>query len=176
MRMSRRQFFGGFTGKERPRRQLNRAAAIDAFVRTNLLPYDFCLTDQQVEHLLGVVRSEMTEGDGTEFSGEERQRMATIAQETIEPWREDYCKAEEKRRDAMVLVREFLLTEAAPETSKRQPNRFQIPSSKTLEEIEREALSWLYGLPDARLASLDAADLKDLVFSEMSIRCQADPD
>jgi hypothetical protein len=173
MGMSRRQFFRGFTGKEGPSRRLNRAAAVDAYVRTNLLPYDFCLTDEQVEHLLRTVRCELTGGDGSEFSTEERQRMAAIAHETIQTWREDYWKAEEKRRDAIALVREFLHTEAAPEAIERMRDRFQIPSFKTLEdEIERLALSWLYALPNARLAPLNSVELKDLVFSEMNIWCQ----
>lgn len=173
--MSRRQFFRGFTGKEGPRRQLNRAAAVDAYVRTNLLPYDFCLTDEQVEHLLEAVRCELITGKGSEFSTEERQRMAAIAQEKIQIWRGDYGRAEEKRRDAIILVREFLRTEAAPEAIERMRNRFQIPSFRTPEdEIEGRARSWLYGLPDARLAPLNAAELKDLVFSQMSIWCQPD--
>ena len=66
MEMSRRQFFRGLTGKDR-------AAAIDAFVRTNLLPYDFSLTGEQIEQLLGTVRSKLTGGKGTDFSSEERQ-------------------------------------------------------------------------------------------------------
>ena len=156
MPMSRRQFFRRFTGKEEPRHQLNRAAAVDVYVRTNLLPYDFCLTDEQVEHLLGVVRSELAGGEGTEFSSEERERMAAIAQETIRAWREDYGNAEEKRRDAVILVREFIHTKAAPAA------------------LERRAVSWLYKLPNARLAPLNAAELKELVFSQMSAWCQQD--
>jgi hypothetical protein len=177
MEMSRRQFFKGITGKEGPRREVNRAAAIDAFVRTNLLPYDFCLTDSQVEHLLRVVRSQLAEGQGSEFSGEERQRMAAIAHETIEEWREEYLNAEEKRREATMLVREFLQTEGAPEMLEHIRKRLQIPSFKNLEdEIERFALSWLYGLPNERLAPLNAAELKDLVFSEIRIWSQPDSD
>jgi hypothetical protein len=171
MRMSRRQFFRGFT----PGRQLNRAAAVDAYVRTNLLPYDFCLTDQQVEHVLRTVRSELTGGEGSDFSTEERQRMAAIAQEVIQTWREEFWKAEEKRRDAMMLVREFLRTEAAPDALERLRHRFQITSFRTVEyEIERLALSWLSGLPNASLAALNLEELKDLVFSEMRNWCQAD--
>jgi len=176
MRMSRRQFFREFTGKEGHRRQLSRAEAVNAYVRTNLLPYDFCLTEEQVEQLLQAVRRELSGGEGSEFSSEERQRMAAIAQETIRPWREDYWKAEEKRREAVILVREFLDTEAAPEALERMRNRFQIPPFGTLkDEIEGRARSWLYESPDARLAPLNAAELKDLVFSEMSTWGQPDP-
>jgi hypothetical protein len=156
MEMSRRQFFRGLRGKEKPRHQLNRAAAVDAYVRTNLLPYDFSLTDEQIEHLLGVVRSELAGGEGTEFSSEERQCMAAIAQETIQPWREDFCNAEEKRRDAIILVREFIHTNAAPD------------------DLESRAVSWLYKLPNARLAPLNPPELKELVFSQMSAWCQPD--
>ena len=147
--MSRRQFFRGLTRKDR-------AAAVDAYVRTNLLPYDFSLTDEQLEHLLGAVRSELADGKGTGFSSEERQRMAEIARETIQGWREEYWNAEEKRRDGIEFIREFIHTKAAPEA------------------IERRAVSWLYAIANARLASLNAAELKELVFSQMSAWCQPD--
>src|SRR5262245_1794208 len=146
MEMSRRQFFRGLTGKDR-------AAAVDAYVRTNLLPYDFSLTDEQIEQLLGAVRSKLAAGKGTDFSSEERQRMAEIAQEMIRAWREEYWNAEEKRRDGIQFIHEFIRTNAAPEA------------------LERKAVSWLYNLPNARLAPLNAAELKELVFSQMSAWC-----
>ena len=149
MEMSRRQFFRGLTGKDR-------AAALDAYVRTHLLPYDFSLTDEQVEHLLGAVRSELAGGKGTDFSSEERQRMSAIAQEKVQGWREEYLSAEEKRRDGIEFIREFIYTKAAPDA------------------LERRAVSWLYSLPNARLAPLHAAELKELVFSQMSAWCQPD--
>jgi hypothetical protein len=139
----------------------------------NLLPYDFCLTDEQVEHLLGAVRGELAGGEGTEFSTEERRCMAAMAQEAIRGWREEYWKAEERRRDALLLVREFLLTEATPETMERIRDRFRLSSSAAIEEdIERRAHSWLCDLPNARLARMDPAELKDLVFSTIRIWCE----
>ena len=146
MEMSRRQFFRGLTGKDR-------MAAVDAYVRTNLLPYDFSLTGEQIEQLLGAVRSQLAGGKGTDFSNEERQRMAEIAQEMIRAWREEYWNADEKRRDGIEFIREFIRTKAAPEA------------------LERRAVSWLYDLPNARLAPLNAAELKELVFSQMSAWC-----
>jgi hypothetical protein len=168
MRMSRRLFFKGLTGKEGPRRRVDRAAAIDAYVRTNLLPYDFCLTDSQVEELLRAVRSEFTEGEGSELSPEERRRITVSAQETIEFWRDEYLKAEDKRRDAAILVREFLHTEATPDLLEGLRNHFQIPATKIVEdEIERSAVSWLYALPNAHLAPLNAEELRNLVFTQI---------
>ena len=146
MEMSRRQFFRGLTGKDRP-------AALDAWVRTNLLPYDFSLTDEQIELLLGAVRSKLASGKGTDFSSEERQRMAEIAREMIRAWREDYWVAEEKRREGIELIREFIKAKATPEI------------------LERKGVSWLYNLPNARLAPLNTAELKELVFSQMSAWC-----
>jgi hypothetical protein len=141
----------------------------------NLLPYDFCLTDEQVERLVEVVRSELAGGEGAEFSADERRCMAAIAQEAIRGWREEYWKAEETRRDALLLVREFLLTEAPPETMERIRDRFRISSSTAIEaEIERRAHSWLCNLPDARLARMDPAEVRDLVFSTLRIWCEPD--
>jgi hypothetical protein len=149
MEMSRRQFFRGLTGKDRP-------AALDAYVRTNLLPYDFSLTDEQMESLLGAVRSKFAGGKGTDFSSEERQRMAEIAREMIRAWREEYWNAEEKRREGIELIREFIRTKTAPEA------------------LEPRTVSWLYDLPNARLAPLNAAELKELVFSQMEGWCRSD--
>ena len=79
-----------------------------------------------------------------------------IAQEMIRAWREDYWNAEEKRRDGIEFIREFIRTKAAPEA------------------LERRAVSWLYNQPNARLAPLNAAELKALVFSQMSAWCLSD--
>jgi hypothetical protein len=143
MEMSRRQFFRGLTGKDR-------ATAIAAFVRTNLLPYDFSLTGEQIDQLQEAVRSKLAGGKGSDFSSEERQRMADIAQEMIRAWREDYWNAEEKRREGSEFIREFILSSAAPEG------------------LEGRGVSWLYSLPNARLARLSAAELKELVLSQMN--------
>jgi hypothetical protein len=152
---------------------VSREAAVDVFVRTHLLPYDFCVTDEQVEHLVGAVRRELAGGEGTEFSTEDRRRMAAVAQEAIRGWREDHWRAEEKRRDALLLVREFLLTEAGPEAKERLRDRFRIASSAAIEEeIERRAHSWLCDLPDGCLAPMDPAELQDLVFSQIRFWCQ----
>ena len=98
----------------------------------------------------------MAGGEGTEFSSEERQRIAAIAQETIRAWREDYWNAEQKRRDAIILVRKFIHTKASPDA------------------LERRAVSWLYKQPDARLAQLNPGELKELVFSQMNAWYQPD--
>jgi hypothetical protein len=151
MEMSRRQFFRGLKGKDRP-------AALDAYVRTNLLPYDFSLTDEQIELLLGAVRSKLAAGKGTDFSSEERQRMAELAREMIRAWREEYWNAEDKRREGTEFIREFIRTKTAPEA------------------LERRTVSWLYNLPNARLAPLNAAELRELVFSQMSAWCTPGPE
>jgi hypothetical protein len=177
MQMSRRQFFRGFAGKDGLRRPLSREEAIDAYVRTNLLPYDFCLTDDQLEQLLEAVRSELAGAGPAEISNEERRRMAAIAREMIHGWRDHSWKADEKRRDAIALVHEFLETEATAECVERMRNRFQISSSRTLEdEVERLATSWLYGLPNAHLSSLNPDELKNLVFAEMRAWSEQEPE
>ena len=55
-----------------------------------------------------------------------------------------------------MLVREFIHTKAAPDA------------------LERRAASWLYKLPDARLAPLSPGELKELVFSQMNAWYQPD--
>jgi hypothetical protein len=94
----------------------------------------------------------MAEGKGTDFSIEERQRMATIAEQVIRPWRDEYWKAEEQRREGGILIRKFLDS--------------QDPECLA---IEKQALSWLYELPNAQLAPLSADELKQLVYTQISV-------
>ena len=174
MSISRREFFRGFTPKvSSSRSKLDRASAIDAYVRTHLLPYDFSLTDDEVKQVLETVCSGMnTESDETELNDGERRHMMDLAEQVIRPLRDQFWQAEEARRSALVFVREFLKLEATPEDLQKIRDRFQIPYLTNLEdEIERHVTSWLHGLPNARLAGLEGVSLRELVVSELKSWC-----
>lgn len=174
MPISRRQFFQGITGRGDPaQKELERAAAIDAYVRTHLLPYDFSLTDDETLQVLEAVRSGMEAGDqSSTLTESDRRRMMELADGLIQPLREQFWKAEEARRSALVFVREYLASEATPDDLQRIRDRFQIPYLTILEdEVERHASSWLYGLSNARLAPLEGPALRELVVSELKSWC-----
>jgi hypothetical protein len=175
MAISRRQFFRGVVGKgETPQREQERKTnSLDTYVRTNLLPYDFALTGEQTEEVLATVRAAMQPAGGEDlFSYARRQQMNQIVEETVRPWRDEYWKAEEVRREAAILVREFLAVETTPDERLKLCQRFHIPSPAVLEEeVARQVQAWLAGLSNARVAGYDAAALRDLVFSEIKSWC-----
>jgi len=160
-------------GEGRQRDEERRTSALDTYVRTNLLPYDFALTAEQTDDVLAAVRAFIQPtADDDVFSYERRQQMNQIVEETVRPWRDEYWKAEEARREAAILVQEFLLVETTPEERSKLGERFHIPYPAALqEEIARQVQAWLAGLPNARVASCDSAALRDLVFSEIKSWC-----
>jgi hypothetical protein len=174
MPISRRQFFRGFTGRGDPaQKELERAAAIDAYVRTHLLPYDFSLTDEETMQVLEAVRCGMETGDqGSTLTESDRRRMMEMADGVIQPLRDQFWRAEEARRSALMFVREYLASEATPDDLQRIRDHFHIPYLTVLEdEVERHASSWLYRLPNARLAPLEGLALRELVVSELKTWC-----
>jgi hypothetical protein len=174
MSLSRRQFFRGLVGqKEDHQREAQRRAAVEAYVRTNLLPYDFALTaEQTVEVLAAVVAQADIEGDEDLLTWERCGRMREIADEKVEGWREEFLKAEEARRLAPIYVAEFFAMEATPDDLRRLGERFRLPGPEALEkEIEREIRYWLSGLQNARLAAFADTDIRALIFSEIRSWC-----
>jgi hypothetical protein len=175
MAISRRQFFRGMVGQGegRQRGQEHTSSALDTYVRTNLLPYDFGLTAEQTDELLSTVRAAIQPADNEDlFAYERRQQMNQIVEETVRPWREEFWKAEEVRRDAVVLVQDFLGVETTPEEREKLRQRFHIPYPAVLEEeISRQVQAWLAGLSSAHVAALDGGALRDLVFSEIKSWC-----
>lgn len=176
MAISRRQFFRGMVGQGegRQRDEEKKTSALDTYVRTNLLPYDFALTAEQTDEVLATVRAAIQPAGDDEdlFTYERRQQMNQVVEETVRPWREDYWKAEEVRRDAAILIQEFLSVETTPEERSNLRQRFHIPYPAVLEEeIARQIQAWLAGLPNSRVAACDNAALRDLVFSEIKAWC-----
>jgi hypothetical protein len=174
MSISRRQFFRGLVGQndDRQREQEKRRLAVESYVRTNLLPYDFGLTGEQTaEVLAAAVAGVDITGDSDLFTYEGRMRLSEIVETKVHVWREEYLRAEEVRRDALPIVNEFLL-EATPEEMDRIRSRFQMSYPADLnEEIEREARIWLSGLPNALLANCSRGELRELVFSQIRSWC-----
>lgn len=175
MSISRRQFFRGLAGQgeDRQRGRQARVVAVEAYVRTNLLPYDFALTGEQTDKVLrAALASVEIDAEDELLTYERRTRLREIVEEMVEQWREEYLRAEETRREAMSFVAEFLSVEATPEDLLKLRQRFYVPYPAVLEEeIERQVRAWLSGLSNARLAGCAGDALRDLVFSELRSWC-----
>ena len=66
-----------------------RYAILDSYLRTNLLPYDFAVTDHQCAELAGDVRRSLElMGDEELFSSQAYRIVDSIAESKIQPWRE----------------------------------------------------------------------------------------
>ena len=173
MSISRRRFFRGLVGKDEENELKRRIQAVEAYVRTHLLPYDFALTGEQTaETLAAAVAAIEINADGEVPDDEQRSRIREVVEAKVERWRDDYLKAVEVRRAAIPLVREFLSVEATPEDLERLRQRFHIPYSAVLEEeIERQILAWLGGLSNARLSACDRIAIRELVLPELRSWC-----
>lgn len=174
MSISRRHFFRGLVGQNADQRtRQRRVAAVEAYVRTNLLPYDFALTGEQSAEALDAARKAVDLDSGEEaLTWESRIRIREIVEEMVQRWRDEYLKAEDRRREAGPLVAEFLASEATPQDLENLRLRFHIPYPAVLEEeIERQVRAWLGGLSNARLADCDNGVLRELVFSELRSWC-----
>jgi len=93
MALSRRQFFRHFLNpNERSVQERSaRYDALESYVRTHLLPYDFGVTEQQVSELLGDIRAMFERAtDEDLFSSGIYNTIDSIAEAKIQPWREAY--------------------------------------------------------------------------------------
>src|SRR5215471_14585910 len=89
MALSRRQFFRSLMpGDPNSPQRLARYQTLETHVRTQLLPYDFELTEDQERELLAEVRSvlEKTSNDDL-FAHHIRGRLEEIVEAKIQPWR-----------------------------------------------------------------------------------------
>src|SRR5262245_33077787 len=100
MALSRRQFFRRFLnpGERTPEQRQQRYSMLESYVRTNLLPYDFGLTDQQYSELISEVRSSLANTNDEElFSSNVYRLLDGVVDTKIQPWREAYWLREHDR-------------------------------------------------------------------------------
>jgi hypothetical protein len=174
MAISRRQFFRGLVGPTPEQLKERRLSAVETYVRTNLLPYDFGLSAEQTAEAMSAAIAEVdldTIEDGM-LTYQHCLRIRDTVEEKVQRWRDEYLKAEEVRREAIHFVREFLSIEAEPDDLEALRQRFHVPYPAALEgEIEHQVQNWLGGLSNARLAGCDPAAIRDLVLSELRSWC-----
>lgn len=175
MAISRRQFFRGLAGQneDRLRHHEKRKFAVESYVRTNLLPYDFALTPEQTNEALTAALAGLDiDGDGDILTYERKSQLREIVESMVDQWRQEYLQAEDNRREAVGFVQEFLSFEARAEELTGLAERFQTSDATSLKEgAERQMRVHLSGLPHARLAGCSHTELRDLVISEIRSWC-----
>src|SRR5580765_6064256 len=142
MSLSRRQFFRRLVrpGEKSPEERESRYSIMDTYVRTNLLPYDFSLTEVQESELFATVRAALEETNDEElFSAILRFKVEEVVDGKIRPWREASLlneqaqRLKEIRRSAADYASTFLNGQATPAAIEQLKTLCRIQDAKALE-------------------------------------------
>jgi hypothetical protein len=152
---------------------------MDAYVRTNLLPYDFSLTAQQEAELFAAVRRALEEtGDEELFSAIIRFKVDEVVDSKIRPWREaseldeQTNRVRELRKSAVDYVTVFLNGQATPAAVEQLKQELAIQDTKALEaELRKRIQEWILTVEDSELLQYDVVTVKDRVFAELRSWC-----
>jgi hypothetical protein len=152
---------------------------MDAYVRTNLLPYDFSLTAEQEAELFATVRKALEDtGDEELFSAIIRYKVDEVVDSKIRPWREASYLDEERnrlrelRRIAVDYVTVFLNGQGSPTAVEQLKQELAIHDIQALEvELRKRIQEWIRTVEDSELLRYDVVTVKDLVFAQLRSWC-----
>jgi hypothetical protein len=152
---------------------------MDAYVRTNLLPYDFGLTEAQEAELFSAVRTALEEtGDEELFSAIVRFRVDEVVDSKIRPWREassldeEGSKLRELRRIAVDYVNLFLNGQGSRTTIEQLQQKLATYDIPALEvALRKQIQEWIQTVEDSELLKYDVVTVKDLVFDQLRSWC-----
>jgi hypothetical protein len=183
MELSRRHFFRRLwsTGDRTQEERLARYAALESFARTQLLPYDFCLTDEQLSAMSAGVRFHLkATRDNELFAPEICVKLQKIVDAMTEPWRQEHFlkleaesnRAEQNRTSALGHVAEFLNERATSDQINALRSRFGTQDVKALEaRLETEIHSWVNGQTNEELLQYDVTSIREHVFAQLLSWC-----
>jgi hypothetical protein len=181
MSLSRRQFFRRLVrpGQKAPEERLERYEAMDAYVRTDLLPYDFALTADQEKELFAAVRADLEETNDEElFSAILRFKVEEVVDRKIRMWREQNQMQEqfnrliEIRQSAPDYVGTFLHGQATSAAIEQLQTRLGIEDPQALEAaLKTRIQDWIRTVDDSELEQYDVVTVKDLVFAQLRSWC-----
>jgi hypothetical protein len=181
MSLSRRQFFRRFwnTEDKTAAQRLARYETLESDARRYFLPYDFCLTPDQETELFSNLRSILEPLSNEElFSPSIIQKIETLMEERIRPWRDANWSAEraaharEVRQAALNYVPTFLTQQATRQTVDQLKTRLGASTPEELEDTLRDRVrDWAQGLSDEDLTHYDVVTVKDLVFAQLRSWC-----
>jgi len=150
-----------------------------AYVRTNLLPYDFSLTEEQEAELFATVRTSLEEtGDEELFSAIIRFKVDEVVDSKIRPWRdasqlnELANRVHELRKSAVDYVSLYLNGQATPTAVEQLKREIGIYDLEALEvELRNRVEAWILTVEDSELLRYDVVSVKDLVFAQLRSWC-----
>ena len=183
MELSRRHFFRRLwsTGDRTPEERLARYGVLESFARTQLLPYDFALSDEQISALTAGVRFHLKATRDTElFAPEICVKLQRIVDAMVEPWRQEHFskleadanRADQNRSAAGGHVAEFLYVRASAEQVDSLRARFGITDLQSLDlRLEAEIKSWINGQTNEELLQYDLNSIREHVFAQLLSWC-----
>jgi len=183
MELSRRHFFRRLwsTGDRTPEERLARYTAMESWARTQLLPYDFTLSEEQLSAMTAGVRFHLRATRDTElFAPTVCIKLQKICDGMIENWRrehyqkldEEAARAEQNRTSAQGQVRAFLNERASPDQINALRARFGVQDLTALEaRLESEIQSWINGQTHEELLRYDVNSLQEHVFAQLLSWC-----
>jgi len=183
MELSRRHFFRRLwgTGERTPEERLARCAAMESFARTQLLPYDFTLTEEQLSAMTAGVRFHLkATRDNELFAPEICVKLQKIVDAMVDPWRQEHflklesesSRAEQNRTSAQGHVAIFLSDRATPAQIAALQTRFGVQDLRTLEtRLEAEIHSWINGQTNEELLQYDLNSIQEHVFAQLLSWC-----
>jgi len=150
-----------------------------AYVRTDLLPYDFALSAEQEIELFAAVRSDLEETNDEElFSAILRFKVEEVVDRKIRLWRQQNQEKEQSNRlseirdSAPSYVGTFLNGQATSATIEQLGASFGIEDLEVLEAaLKTRIQEWISTVDDSELERYDVVSVKDLVFAELRSWC-----
>lgn len=148
-------------------------------MRTQLLPYDFELTEQQERELLAEVRSVLEKSTNEDlFSQAIRNKLEQIVEGKIQTWRNqsDHTALSERlkeiRQAAPDYVTTFLEMHADEPVIEQLKQMYGIYDMAELEaSLKRQVQIWIAETNDRLLAHYDVVSVQDLVFAQLRSWC-----
>jgi hypothetical protein len=164
MDLSRRHFFRRLwsTGDKTQEERLARYTVLESFARTQLLPYDFSLTDEQLSAMQ----------EGVRFHLKATRDKELFAPEICVKLEAEARRAEQNREAALGHVSSFLSEKATPAQIDALRARFGVQDLKAVEaRLETELRSWVNGQTNEELLHCDSESIKNLVFAQILSWC-----
>ena len=183
MELSRRHFFRRLwsTGERTQEERLARYNALESFARTQLLPYDFTLSDEQLSAMSAGVRFHLkATRDNELFAPEICVKLQKIVDTMTEPWRQEHFlkleaesyRAEQNRTAALGHVASFLNDRATSSQIDALRARFGVHDPKAIEaRLETEIHSWVNGQTNEELLRYDEHSIREQVFAQLLSWC-----
>ena len=180
MALSRRQFFRSLLpGDPQSPQRLARYETLETYVRTQLLPYDFELVDEQERELLREVRSFLEKTSNDELFGYQiHSRLADLVETKIQPWRKksDVDALSERLREIRQAAPDYVTTflqvhDGMPviQQLKQMYGVYELPELENV--LKHQVELWISETNDRLLAQYNVVSVQDLIFAQLRSWC-----